>query len=406
MKISELIQREPFGKIFENTFSSFISNLTGRAHSVKWAGKKSNSKATESTQTWYCNPLINSIFVVGVNPDVFSSISGEYANNPIKPWRSSLQRVYLFFAKHRITARFFSSFKVYISPPIEDAKNKLIIGGNNKLRLIDLAKKEVYVILKDGFDQKYLHRELFIRQKFPHLPIPKLKTIANNQLWYSEEYISGSSPDRLGKNEGRRALDQAIQNLHTILNDTRSTTNFTVYVEQLVEKINKNIDKIQAINTNAKSEILVLVKKIVSYLNKHSDQIIDLAYCHGDFQQGNILCKEDEKWILDWEYSGMKQIKYDLFVLLLKSRIPNGFPDRFKKFFDEKIDSNDLKIVKSWPGKGFDTNENREGDLFLFLLEELSFHLDENTNRPSYGKSKGLIAFSHALATIIAEQKL
>ena len=76
MKISVLLEREPFEKIFEKTFSSFLKSFTGHPHTVKWYTKKYKSKNNASIQQWYCNPLINSIFTKGVNPSVFDSIIG------------------------------------------------------------------------------------------------------------------------------------------------------------------------------------------------------------------------------------------------------------------------------------------------------------------------------------------
>ena len=94
MKISTLLEREPFDKIFEKTMASFFSDFTNHPHNVKWYPKKCNNKNMGSMQQWYCNPLINSIFVKDVNPEIFNSISGEYLFNPIKPWRSPIQKLY------------------------------------------------------------------------------------------------------------------------------------------------------------------------------------------------------------------------------------------------------------------------------------------------------------------------
>ena len=83
MKISILIDREPFDKIFEDTFSSFLKDLTNFSHQVKWKLKTNNNEIKDSVQTWYCNPLINSIFVKGADSLIFESINGEYSNNPL-----------------------------------------------------------------------------------------------------------------------------------------------------------------------------------------------------------------------------------------------------------------------------------------------------------------------------------
>ena len=82
MKIKDLILRENFQCIFEITLESFLLNHTGRKHTVKWYDKK--VKELQSNQLWFCNPLINSIFVKNLI-DIFSSINGEYSYNPARP---------------------------------------------------------------------------------------------------------------------------------------------------------------------------------------------------------------------------------------------------------------------------------------------------------------------------------
>ena len=79
MKISTLLEREPFVKIFEKTLASFLTARTGSLHTVEWLDSDVVNKSLHKYQNWYCNPLINSVFVKGVDRTVFDSINGEYA---------------------------------------------------------------------------------------------------------------------------------------------------------------------------------------------------------------------------------------------------------------------------------------------------------------------------------------
>ena len=47
MKISILIEREPFDKIFEETFTSFLNDFTNCTHKVKWYHKKNRDIITQ-----------------------------------------------------------------------------------------------------------------------------------------------------------------------------------------------------------------------------------------------------------------------------------------------------------------------------------------------------------------------
>ena len=95
MKISLLIKREPFSRIFEKTLGNFLLEYSSTSHRVNWLKKKSLINKNELIQIWYCYPLINSIFVKDANIKVFENISSEYSINPIRPWRSKLQKLFM-----------------------------------------------------------------------------------------------------------------------------------------------------------------------------------------------------------------------------------------------------------------------------------------------------------------------
>ena len=121
-------------------------------------------------------------------------------------------------------------------------------------------------------------------------------------------------------------------------------------------------------------------KKILNELDKYSNNIITTSYCHGDFHQGNILCDGNKNWILDWENSGYKQIGYDLLILLLQSRIADGFYYRFSKLLKNKFDSIEIDIINKWPEINWKNKESKKIYLLLFLLEEFDFYITENSN--------------------------
>ena len=164
MKISVLLKREPFDKIFETTLSSFLKDILKNHIQFRGVIKNQISNKLKYSQKWLCNPLLNSIFVKGVSQSVFDSINGEYKINPMKPWRSIFQRIYLLLSQNRITAPIFSNYEIYISPPLDDSNNKLIIGGNTKLRIIDVSESKVYVILKEGFDKDMIDRKYMLEK--------------------------------------------------------------------------------------------------------------------------------------------------------------------------------------------------------------------------------------------------
>ena len=92
---------------------------------------------------------------------------------------------------------------------------------------------------------------------------------------------------------------------------------------------------------------------------------------------------------MDWENSGQKQIGYDLFILLIKSRVTNNFSNRFLKLVNNELDRDQVNLINSWPEINW---EDKELYLTLFLLEELDFHIDEKNNSLFFNETEVLIA--------------
>ena len=288
MKISVLLEREPFDRIFEITLASFLTDYLKQSHTVSWGNKKSVSKDLKHSQKWLCNSLLNSIFVKGANLSVFDSINGEYKTNPMKPWRSKFQRFYLFLSQHKITAPIFSNYQINISPPLKDSNNKLIIGGNTKIRLIDVSNGRVYVILKNGFDRSYIDKEIYVRENFKYLDIPKIYNKGNNAIWYSEEYITGISPNRIDSVSGNNSLNKVIVGIHKMLVDNKVSQPLSEYLSELKQRVLSGLKDINYLKFEDKLYVTEVSKKILNELDKYSSNIITTSYCHGDFHQGNI----------------------------------------------------------------------------------------------------------------------
>ena len=384
MKISTLLNREPFPKLFEKTMILFLDDFYGLNHSVKWSNKFNSAEFFEKSQFWYCNPAINSVFVKNANPTIFNSINGEYSYNPLRPWRSLLQKIYLFFSQKKLTSVLLASHKIYISPPIDDSKNKLIIGGNTKIRLIDISQKKVYVILKDGFDKKYINKEIYVRNNFPYLPIPKITELGNNNLWYCEEYVIGTPPNRILINKRNTIITSAVQDIHKMLNETKKDISINKYVSTLNEQINLQLKSPVFAGTDVKKKILNISNIITEFIIKDPQEFITTAYCHGDLHEGNILSNGEKYWILDWENSGQNQICYDLFLLLIGSRIEKILKINFFKILNNDLDDEQLKLINNWPEVNLSKINTRKVYLIIFLLEDLIFHIDEKNNQVFY----------------------
>ncbi len=378
MKISTLIKREPFGDIFENTIMPFLHEYTGIEHKVCW-----NKNSVKSDQIWFCNPHINSIFIPKANKEIFSSIIGEYSSNPSSPWKNLVQKLYIYFSINKNTSKILCKYKISISPPIDTAKNKLIIGGNNKIRIIDINKSLVFVILKKGFNKKYLEKEIFVRERFPYLPIPKISNISKSKKWYSEEYIVGTPPNRLRNNIGDIALINSLKMLFRLYKETKKDTSYLTYVNRIYQELTSNLDNLNFIESKTLSDLHNIINFIISYFKKNDNDMV-LAYSHGDFHPGNIICNDDNFWIMDWEHSGEKSLSYDLIIMLLGARIESGYSKRLLDIANNKVTDDKKRFISKWPYLNWNEFKIRKDYLLIFILEDLLFYLEEYNNMAFY----------------------
>ena len=164
-------------------------------------------------------------------------------------------------------------------------------------------------------------------------------------------------------------------------------------MESLQDSIIERVGQISHIDEIFKNKIIDLASTLATHLNKYFDHIVITSYCHGDFQEGNIIHDGKKTWILDWEYSGQKQIGYDLFVLLLKSRVSKDFSNRFLRFMNNELENDQMVLINSWPEIKWDSKLFKKISLFLFLFEELDFHIEENSNVSFFRESIGLTSF-------------
>ena len=274
-----------------------------------------------------------------------------------------------------------------ISPPVPFPENKLIIGGNTKLRLLDVVEKKVFVLLKTGFNEIYINREVYVRSQFPYIPIPRILESAADDTWYCEEYIIGVPTNRLSDAYANKTLFQAVDCVHQMLIETKRDVILSEYGAALEYHINIGINQILYISEDVASDLKGIASRLVSCLDTYHDQCLTVAYCHGDFHQGNILAQEDKFWILDWEYSGEKQIGYDLMILLLGSRVAKGFSESFFKIVNDNFDDLQRGLIANWPELKWSDINRKKSHLVVFLLEDILFHISESKNKLFFEKA-------------------
>jgi len=370
MKISLLQQREPFEEILEKTLTAYLNRK------VKWQNNKKNGN-------WLVNSHLNAIFAPNADKTIFSQITKEFSHSVIW-WKRPLQKLYVLLATNSFTAKFFATASLCIEPQIDNAKNILIIGGNHHLRILNYKKIRAFVINKSGFNKQFLINEIKLRQANPSLPIPKLFEVADDNSWYSEEIISGTPLNRMNNgSQAKDSLKKIKQSLAELHNQTKEQIPVKLYTADLSRKIihlaenNDFLDEQQIQKINQQ-----LLEKINSLAGQNNQFII--CQTHGDFQPANILVEKEKVWLIDWEYTGLRQIDFDSFVYDLNSRSPLDFQERFIKQFREQ-----------------NSNSEAELKLLVFLLEELQLRLEEVDNPLFKSSDLGLKTYLNELEKII-----
>ena len=404
MRISLLLKREPFGEILEKTLSRFWKAQYGRDFRVCWYGKRPNLRAMRKRgeQAWLGNIYLNAIFTPNVDPAAFDPIRREYSRSLV-PWRRPLQQVYVSAATSRWGAPWLAQVGLGVSPPIPNAETKIILGGNNKIRLLDQQEGLAFGILKEGFNPTFIQREIETRRLAEEcgVPVPSLVNIGADNSWFSERYVTGTPINRL-RDQGRinGVVQATAQSLHRLYDRTRQIVPLLVYVDGMQSQIQSMLEQNHLLSEQQKRSLLGSLDAILERINELggiTGDNITTAISHGDFQPANILVNQDDVWLIDWEYSARRQAGYDVLVYALRSRFPQELSGRLKKICQDGKDM-DPTFAGGWPDLEWQKQPCRCLYLSVFLLEEMALYLDENTNSSFKYLNGGIVEFLDELA--------
>ncbi len=314
MRLSLLLEREPFGDILERTLSRFWSEKYGDDFTVKWGA------AVEGGQHWRGNPYLNYFGVDDVDPRCFDVIRKEYSYSR-RPWLRPVQSAYVFLALLRPVRRYCSRLSFAVTPPVPDAAGQLVIPGNHRLRILQPSLGEVEVLHKVGFPPESFQRELRARQGAAKTVAPRLLKVDTDERWFTESYFAGTPANRLPptqqaqvRSEAARMLDEQVHQATLRQQPLRE------YSESLVSRITEHAPSL--------GESLDV---ILAALSRGGVQL-DMVRSHGDFQDGNILFSLDEGVrIIDWEFSQERSRIYDLATMLSGIRLAGDWIECWQK---------------------------------------------------------------------------
>lgn len=378
MRISMLLQREPFGEIFEKTIPAFFESRQGKKVQVKWLLKCCHASRKRGAQVWLCNHYINAIFAEGAKKKVFAQLLGEYSRST-NPWLRPLQHVYAHAATRRPFRGVLAGSSIEITPPLNGSEDMVFMGGNNRIRLLDYQSQRSYVICKHGFDRQLVQEEVQLRKGKGYLPSPKLCEADEAGAWFGEEIVSGVPinrlPDRAGEAE---ALERVLGPLFRLYKETLEHVKPSDYAADLAGIIERDISGFKLLASRDVDRLGAYVRDLRGVAGDSRGDVV-LAQSHGDFQPANILRGDSGVWLVDWEYSARRQIAYDGFVFSLSSRFPSGLAARLKRAVKGE-ETTLAHLMGRWPGVEWEDVSTRRCSLALFLLEEVALRVREGSN--------------------------
>lgn len=349
MKISQLVLRENFYVILENTISknSFFLNFP------------KNEKKIEFKSFQY----LNIIFETGLSGTCRNALVHEYTLRQSKI-KSLMQKTYVFFAFLPLVNVLFVHKRLKFS---NNLRKYAIVGGNHRIRLFNDDLKSINILLKEGENPKFVTNDIESRKKNNLKYAPGI--IAYGDDWLVEEFISGIPFNRIRDEVLLMNSFDLIVNQHMkeFIYKTRTTLSNDKYLQTVSKEMFSQIELIQS-DADLKVKLLSTVKSLIHELEKEKLNLIDISMTHGDFQKGNMrITPGNETIVIDWEAADNRFYLYDLFTILSGLREGQTLKKGLSLFFenagryDDGINNYSKKVV-----------------MLLLCTEELRFYLNED----------------------------
>ena len=367
MRLDFLLKREDFAKTFEISFARYLFEVFNISATVNWRNN------TKDSNFLLVNPKLNVIYSKNIDRAKLKLIVSEYEYNP-NLVRRFLQKIYIKLSISTYFEHLFAKTIVSVSPWIESFDEVCIVPGNQSIRIINLETLTARVILKEGFSSQSIRNEIYLRQKYKFLPIPKLLNVDTQSLWFEELQVSALPFNRIDNQTIKdKILIDVKRNLLKLYSETTIKIDIKNYVKSLYETCDNFITKLPEIYTKFdKKEIRDIFILLNETVKNFPDRTIDLVQSHGDLQLGNILVgnNNSELYLIDWEYTEKRSIFYDSLVLATDCRKPKGLAKRIKTI----LDGADLSWNWCIKTDGFRLSKC---ELAIFLIEDLIVRLSE-----------------------------
>jgi hypothetical protein len=263
-----------------------------------------------------------------------------------------------------------------MDPPLPDARHRLILPGNRRIRLFDFQEEVSRVLLKEGFDSSAIAAEVAVRGRGREGPFPPIERVDPDGRWFEERLVHGFVLPRCPPWLDRRSYEgEAFRRLSEWHARRMDIVSAQSHAEALVDRIGERCERLRARfgETMPASARSVIEEWTTAATSLGSVEIVE---SHGDFQPGNVIVESESQnvWLVDWEHTDFRFSPYDRFVYGLRMRSPAGLKMRVQRYLETgRLDATvfgpeDPELRKSW--------------MAMTLLEDLLWRAEEAVSGP------------------------
>ncbi len=259
----------------------------------------------------------------------------------------------------------------------------LIYPCNKKIRIFNFKDNYVDVLVKDGFSNDLIAKEIEFREKHhsPHILPIRSKT----QNSYREEIIDGIPLARItDKKKYKELLNQTLKILNSEISTYEKNIGTKEYVDKLKDKLYKKI-------SGAELENLKETYENLSQIVLDSFNEIPVVLSHGDLQYGNVWVENrtEKIYIIDFETYSERSRFYDPYTLFHNLRSFN-----FHATMISLLNKEGSEVIG---------NENIGGILALVLMEDFLFKADELVLFCNNSQKKEILYYNAKVTKVITQ---
>jgi hypothetical protein len=325
------------------------------------------------------------VFSVRASSRVFETSWREYLRAP-SVGATVLHGAFLAGNTAPLARNLLASHHIWFDPELEDPAHLLILGGNSRLRLIDYREGTVTSILKEGFDERSIRREIALRKAGRADLAPPVLRVSEDQRSFVEPLLHGTVADRLfGRRTRTKVLLEALDACIGLAARTRRSVPLADWCRTARAKAREAVSRVEDGGSSCIRDALAWVDFLCRWLlnsDRAQNRYAETVVSHGDLQPGNVLVERDRAWLIDWENIGERVEWYDPLTLALGSR--RGYPGLIlramrlmKGEMGSEIDRTARGVLLNAP-----TDFDAEERIVMYLIDELQFCLGENVIGP------------------------